>query len=174
MLSQAVDAMSEGPATFGKLRGPAKLGESIKVITQWTGGGFLAAHDRWVVESRLELSHRSRYEHRVLSKALEMGYAIDADDEASGAHLSPSLRQHVAAEMAKEAVIQKDRRKAQEAREHGRSKPKNKGGAKGSDGAWVGPWGPLRVCGLAARTLVHAPARRVAGQGSTAAFAIAW
>jgi hypothetical protein len=56
------------------------------------------------------------------------------DDEASGAHLAPWLRQHVAAQMTKEAAIQKERRKAQEAREHGRSKQKSKGGAKGSHG----------------------------------------
>ncbi len=56
------------------------------------------------------------------------------DDEASGAHLVPFSWQHVAAEMAKEAAIAKERRNARETRENFRGKPKSKRGAAGSNG----------------------------------------
>ncbi len=50
------------------------------------------------------------------------------DDELGGAHMASSLRAHVAPEMAREAAILKERRKAQEAKE---SCGKPKGSRKG-------------------------------------------
>ena len=61
------------------------------------------------------------------------------DDEASGTHLSSALRAHVAAELSRETAIQKERRKAQEARDARFSTLKNnnnkddKGGNKSSN-----------------------------------------
>ncbi len=54
------------------------------------------------------------------------------DEEASGASIASALRSHVAGEMSQEAAILKERRKAAEAREAVRTKPKGKaGGSKG-------------------------------------------
>ena len=43
-------------------------------------------------------------------------YYMGDEDVSSGVYLAPSLKAHVASEMAKEAAIEKERRKAREAR----------------------------------------------------------
>ena len=56
---------------------------------------------------------------------------MEKDDETSGAHLSSALRAHVAAELGREAAIDKERRKAREANEaRGKTKPGAKGDGK--------------------------------------------
>ena len=41
------------------------------------GGNFMAAHDRWIVEGHIDTNSRSRHEHRVLSRTLDLAYAED-------------------------------------------------------------------------------------------------
>ena len=165
-LADADRLMVAAPPALRPLRGPPTVGDSIRDIANRTSGGFVAAHDRWVVEARIELTNRSRYEHKVFSRALQLGFQFDGinikrsvafeylnrrrqlleeahrddparpnfdnahvfmgeDDEASGTHLSSALRAHVAAELSRETAIQKERRKAQEARDARFSTPKN-------------------------------------------------
>ncbi|CAK0822112.1 unnamed protein product, partial [Prorocentrum cordatum] len=40
-------------------------------------GGFMASHERCLVESRVPASSRSAHEHKVVSKALELAHAVD-------------------------------------------------------------------------------------------------
>jgi hypothetical protein len=167
-LAEADRCMKMGKSMLEPLRGPVTMGDSIRSVVQRTSGGFVASHDRWVIEARIEPTHRSRYEHRVISKALDLAYAYDGvnlkrsvafeylnrrrqlleeahredparpnfesshiymgeDDESSGVHLSHALRAHVAAELGKEAAIDKERRKAKEAKD---ARPKAKGAAQ--------------------------------------------
>ena len=175
-LADADRLMAVAPPALRPLRGPPTVGDSIGDIANRTSGGFVAAHDRWVVEARIELTSRSRYEHKVLSRALQLDFQLDGiivkrsvafeyfdrrrqllleeahrddparqnfdnahvfmgeDDEASGTHLSSALRVHVAAELSRETAIQKERRKAQEARDSRFSTLKNHNkNDKGSD-----------------------------------------
>jgi hypothetical protein len=171
-LAEADRCMKMGKSMLEPLRGPVTMGDSIRSVVQRTSGGFVSSHDRWVIEARIEPTHRSRYEHRVISKALDLAYAYDGvnlkrsvafeylnrrrqlleeahredptrpnfesshiymgeDDESTGVHLSHALRAHVAAELGKEAAIDKERRKAKEAKE---ARPKAKGDSKGGKG----------------------------------------
>eukprot|EP00972_Heterocapsa_arctica_P110225 16228550-Heterocapsa_arctica.AAC.1 len=66
-----------GKSMLEPLRGPVTMGDSIRSVVQRTSGGFVSSHDRWVIEARIEPAHRSRYEHRVISKALDLAYAYD-------------------------------------------------------------------------------------------------
>ena len=184
-LADADRLMGAAPSVLRPLRGPPTVGDSIRDIANRTSGGFVAAHDRWVVEARIELTNRSRYEHKVFSRALQLGFQFDGinikrsvafeyfnrrrqlleeahrddparpnfdnahvlmgeDDEASGTHLSCALRAHVAAELSRETAIQKERRKAQEARDarfstlkkqNKNDKGGNKGGNNGKEDA---------------------------------------
>ena len=171
-LAEADRLMVKAGASLPPLRGPPTVEESIRHMVSRASGGFMAAHDRWVVESRIELVSRSRYEHKVLSKALALAVHHDGlnikrcvsfeyinrrrqlleeahredpsrpsfeaahlfmgeDDEGHGAHLSSALRAHIATEMSRAAAIQKERRKAQEARDTRAPNKNNKGKEKG-------------------------------------------
>jgi hypothetical protein len=76
-LAEADRMMPGGEATLVPLKGPVTLPSSIKSVIQRTNGSFMASHDRWVVEARIQVTHRSRYEHRIVSKALDLGYTHD-------------------------------------------------------------------------------------------------
>ena len=76
-LADADRLMGAAPSVLRPLRGPPTVGDSIRDIANRTSGGFVAAHDRWVVEARIELTNRSRYEHKVLSRALQLGFQVD-------------------------------------------------------------------------------------------------
>jgi hypothetical protein len=136
--------------------GPATMGDGVRNNVARGMGSFSAEHDRWIVEGRIDPHHRSAYEHKVLSRTLQLAveeglniknlasmeyvqrrrqllqvahrddpakpsfegahlYMGESDDR-SGAHLSSALRAHVAAEFGKEAAIEKEKRKAREAR----------------------------------------------------------
>lgn len=69
--------MAGGPSTFPGLRGPATLCESLRGVISRGSAGFVAAHDRWVVEARIELNNRSRYEHRTIAKVLDLAAVAD-------------------------------------------------------------------------------------------------
>ena len=73
-LADADRLMGAAPTVLHPLRGPPTVGDSIRDIANRTSGGFVAAYDRWVVEARIELANRSRYEHKVLSHALQLGF----------------------------------------------------------------------------------------------------
>lgn len=148
-LGEASSRMAPGPRFHRVLKGPATVGDSIASILQRAaGGGFPAYHDRWVVESRIDLTHTSKHEHRFLCRALQLAaiedglnlkelvvmeylnrrrllleeaYREDAarpnwesshlymgeEEEAPGVAMSAALRAHVAAEMGREAAIQR-------------------------------------------------------------------
>lgn len=76
-LARADALMLAGPSSLPPLRGPPTLDDSIKSIMLRTGGGFVASHDRWMIEAKMELTNRSRYEHKVLSRALDLAYGWD-------------------------------------------------------------------------------------------------
>lgn len=77
-LAEAVERMQPGPPSFPELKGPATLAESVSSVVQRTaGGGFMAYHDRWVVESKIDLTNRSRHEHRLLCRALHLAATVD-------------------------------------------------------------------------------------------------
>jgi len=169
-LAEAERMMASAPAGgFAGLNGPSTVEENMRSIAS-RSGHFEGHHDRWVVESKIELSNRSRHEHKVLCKTLALavkgGYNIKRGacfeyvnrrrlllEEAHredvskpnfeyahlymgeqadqpGAASSSALRAHVAAELAKESAILKEKRKAREAREG--HKPKS--GGKGDGG----------------------------------------
>lgn len=77
-LAEAFERMQPRPASFPELKGPATLAESIASVLQRTaGGGFMAYHGRWVVESKIDLTNRSRHEHRLLCRALHFAATVD-------------------------------------------------------------------------------------------------
>ena len=76
-LADAHALMLAPDAPLPPLRGPPTLDDTVRSVLQRGAGGFVAAHDRWVVESRIELSHRSRYEHRMISKVLHLAVVED-------------------------------------------------------------------------------------------------
>ena len=49
--------------------------DSIRHVVE-RSGDFMAAHERWVAESRIDPRHRSAHEHKVLSKALKLGAQV--------------------------------------------------------------------------------------------------
>ena len=57
---------------------------------------------------------------------------MDEDEDGAGAQLSSAMRQHIASEMSREATIDKEKRKAREAKE---PRAKAKGGKKGESAA---------------------------------------
>lgn len=63
---------------MARAEGPATLGDSMRAISAKTNGGVLGYRDRWVVESKIELSHRSRHEHRLLCRALAFAAGVDS------------------------------------------------------------------------------------------------
>ena len=156
-LAQAAALMPKRQQAFVNLKGPATVSDSLRSVVD-RSGGYMAAHDRWVVEARIENAHRSRYEHKVISRAFHLAIFDDAlnvkgltcfeylnrrkllleeahrvdptrpnfenahvfmgeDEDVAGGHMSAALRAHVAAELAKESAISKERRKATEARD---------------------------------------------------------
>lgn len=77
-LAEANARMAAGPRHFRTLKGPATVSDSLASILQRTaGGGFTAYHDRWVVESRIDGTHRSKHEHRFLCRALQLAATED-------------------------------------------------------------------------------------------------
>ena len=119
----------------------------------------MAVHSMWIVESGIEPKNRSVYEHKVLCRAMQLGYANDGlnicnlrsfeylncrrqlieeahksdpkkpdfegsqyymgePEDASGVAISSTLRAHVAQEFARQSAIDKERRKAREAKGH--------------------------------------------------------
>jgi hypothetical protein len=76
-LSRADALMPVGPTQLLPLKGPTTVGDSIKSIMLRTNGGFMTSHDRWMIEAKMDLTNRSRYEHKVLSRALDLAYGWD-------------------------------------------------------------------------------------------------
>ena len=167
-LAQASVAMTSGTQPLSGLKGPATVADTLRSVLD-RSGGYMAAHDRWVVEARIEGAHRSKYEHKVISRTfhlaifedglnvkgltsfeylnrrkllLEEAHRLDPsrpnfehahvfmgeDEDVAGGHMSSALRAHVASELAKESAIQKERRKAAEAREAVSKRGKNQKG----------------------------------------------
>ena len=54
-----------------------RFAEIMAAIAGMGCGSFTAAHDRWVVESKIDVNNRSVYEHRVLSRALQFAMVED-------------------------------------------------------------------------------------------------
>eukprot|EP00972_Heterocapsa_arctica_P013796 2034999-Heterocapsa_arctica.AAC.1 len=69
--------MKVGKNTLDPFRGPVAFPHSIRSVVQRTSGGFVASHHRWFIETHVELSRCSRYEHRVISKALDLAFSFD-------------------------------------------------------------------------------------------------
>ena len=156
-LAVAHQRMGPDPAFAPVVAGPATVHSSLSSSLEHTSGGLLAAHDKWVSDSGIDPKHRSVFEHKVLCRALQLGYSVDGlnikslhafeylnrrrqlleearkhdpkkpDFEGSdyfmgevdayvGVHIAPSLRQHVAGEFAKQAALDKERRKARDAK----------------------------------------------------------
>ncbi|CAK0802220.1 unnamed protein product, partial [Prorocentrum cordatum] len=59
------------------LKGPPTMGDSVTALMARSPGGFMSSHERWLVESKVPAASRSAREHRVVSKALELGQAVD-------------------------------------------------------------------------------------------------
>eukprot|EP00959_Pyramimonas_sp_CCMP1952_P043528 910276-Pyramimonas_sp.AAC.1 len=57
------------------LKGPPTMGDSVTALMARSPGGFMSSHERWLVESKVPAASRSAREHRVVSKALELGQA---------------------------------------------------------------------------------------------------
>ena len=76
-VQKADTLMARGPDTFPVLKGPATIGESLRAVGARTGGGFVTSHDRWLVEARIEHTNRSKYEHKVLSRVLDLAILVD-------------------------------------------------------------------------------------------------
>ena len=148
-------AMSEPNLVF-PFCGPATAPYTWSLMISRGAGSFMAAHDRWVVDAHMKQSHRSSWEHRVLSRILHLAQHEDRlnlkglicmeylnrrrqlledahrDDperpnfegarhymgvnDARSGSMADALRAHVASEFGREAAIQKERRKATEAR----------------------------------------------------------
>eukprot|EP00971_Amphidinium_carterae_P038695 760702-Amphidinium_carterae.1 len=51
--------------------------DSRRTIVQRTNGGFMSHHERWVVESGIDINNRSSHEHKVLSRALDLACLHD-------------------------------------------------------------------------------------------------
>ncbi|CAK0892598.1 unnamed protein product, partial [Prorocentrum cordatum] len=139
------------------LKGPPSMGDTVSALMSRSPGGFMASHERWLVESRVPAGKRSAHEHRLVSKCPELAASVDGmnlanltsmeylnrrrqlleeahktdpdkpnfegahhflgeDDVGAGTLVAPSLRTHVAGEFARDAAIEKERRKAREAR----------------------------------------------------------
>lgn len=121
-------------------------------IAARTSAGSNGYQDHLVVESKIELSLRSRHEHRLICRRhllLEEAHREDVhrpnldsahlymgeDEEIPGVAMSGALKAHIAARMGREAAILKERRRVREARDH---RPCGGGGASGSDGGSKG------------------------------------
>ena len=158
-LAAAHAAMKPDPSFDPIIAGPSTVHASLASSLEHSAGGLLSSHDKWVVESGIEPKHRSVFEHKVLSRAIQIGYSIDGlnvknlhsfeylnrrrqlleeahkndpkkhdldgsdyfmgeVDAVAGVHVTASLRKHVADEFAKQAALDKERRKAKEAKKH--------------------------------------------------------
>lgn len=71
-LDVAERAMKADEGNAKPLKGPRTLEESMRGIIQRGAGGFMGAHDRWIVESRIDPTSRSAIEHKVVSKSLHL------------------------------------------------------------------------------------------------------
>ena len=140
-----------------RTKGPGTIQDSVTDLSLRSLGGFTAAHDRWLTESKVAPGSRSAHEHRVLCRALTFAMESDGlnianlssfeflnrrrmlieaahrddperpafegshiymgeEEEGTGVTVTAALRAHVASEMAKEAAIEKEKRKAREAK----------------------------------------------------------
>ncbi|CAK0891757.1 unnamed protein product, partial [Prorocentrum cordatum] len=160
----AADAalVARDPSAPLRTKGPGTLQDSVNEMYLRSLGGFSAAHDRWLMESRVPAGSRSGHEHRVLCRALAFAMESDGlnianlscceflnrrrmlletahrddpekpafegshiymgeDEEGTGVTVTPALRAHVAAEMSKEYAIEKEKRKAREAKAEAKS-----------------------------------------------------
>ena len=59
------------------INGPSTLEASMRNIITRTGGSFLSAHQKWLVDSGVDATSRSAHEHRVLSRALQLAAHSD-------------------------------------------------------------------------------------------------
>ena len=75
-LEECCVAMSEPNLVF-PFRGPATAPSTLSLMISRGAGSFMAAHDRWVVEAHVKQSHRSSWEHRVLSRTLRLAQHED-------------------------------------------------------------------------------------------------
>ena len=57
--------------------GPDTVEGVLRTTISRSGGGLVAAHDRWVVEGPIDPNSRSAYEHKFLTKALHLGGCVD-------------------------------------------------------------------------------------------------
>ena len=158
-LAAAHAAMKPDPSFAPIIAGPATVHASLASSLEHSAGGLLSSHDKWVAESGIEPKHRSVFEHKVLSRAIQIAYSTDGlnvknfhsfeylnrrrqlleeahkndpkkpdfdgsdyfmgeVDAAAGVHVAASLRRHVADEFARQAALDKERRKAKEAKKH--------------------------------------------------------
>lgn len=72
------ERLMRGPVgPLAPLKGPPTVEESMRAMLQRSSAGFGAAHDRWFVESKVEMNHRSRYEHAVISRCFQLAVQYD-------------------------------------------------------------------------------------------------
>eukprot|EP00972_Heterocapsa_arctica_P105385 15529767-Heterocapsa_arctica.AAC.1 len=61
--------MKKDNSVLPAIRGPRAMEDSVRCAVSRTASGFLAAHDRWVVEAKMDTGSRTVYEHRVICQA---------------------------------------------------------------------------------------------------------
>lgn len=76
-LAVAHQRMVPDPAFAPVVAGPATVHSSLSSSLEHTSGSLLAAHDKWVSDSGIGPKHRSVFEHKVLCRALQLGYSVD-------------------------------------------------------------------------------------------------
>ncbi|CAK0841452.1 unnamed protein product [Prorocentrum cordatum] len=150
-----------GPSVPLRTKGSGTLQDSVNEMYLRSLGGFTAAHDRWLMESRVPAGSRSGHGHRVLCRALTFAMESDGlnianlscceflnrhdpekpafegshiymgeDEEGTGVTVTPALWAHVASEMSKEYAIEKEKRKAREAKAEAKSAAARKNGPR--------------------------------------------
>lgn len=67
--SWVVKSMRLDPGLEFPLKGPRTVESNMRGVVQRTGGICMAAHSRWVVESCVDPTNRSVYEHRTQHSA---------------------------------------------------------------------------------------------------------
>ena len=68
--------MSPAPSAFIDLKGPPTIADTIRSLIQ-NGTEFETAHDKRVLNSKVDPTHRSVHEHWVLLRAFKLAVAVD-------------------------------------------------------------------------------------------------
>ena len=64
--------IDQDPNLTSTFRGPPSLHSGVVKLVNQDLSTFMAEHDRWVVDAKMKPMNRSVFEHRVLSRALDL------------------------------------------------------------------------------------------------------